>query len=408
MNIKTILISIVVILMSLFLKSIISKQSTTTTTTAITQLKRNISTSSTTTTMSQPQPQLQPEAKSNPLTFEFTTSSSSSSSSSSSNGEPASALPIFFLSHGGPTFADRDDPMGSNEGAWDETKKIGDLIKFKLKPKFIVVVSAHWQASRGSTGSGSDVIEVSVPSGLVKSAKGAKGAKGDGNDDYENDYGNGLPGEELFASQLNGGNQVSKQLDQVTDNSLIYDFYGFPARHYKSQFHTFGNLGLSQKIVEKLRNFKVQTTNTTNTNTTESEGTAIFKNAKLTTRGFDHGLWVPLRVAFGDTKVSDTQKYDVDVPMVQVSLPRSGDLQTSYRLGQALSWIRDVGGLLIFSGMSVHNLHDMGLGFQLIQQGGAGLSLSYVDPFNRILTRQLTCKLENNGNAVLVLVLVGC
>ncbi|GME68360.1 unnamed protein product [Ambrosiozyma monospora] len=350
MNIKTILISIVVILMSLFLKSIISKQSTTTTTTAtktaITQLKRNISTTtSTTTTMSQPQLQLQPEAKSNPLTFEFTTSSSSngepaSASSSASASASTTALPIFFLSHGGPTFADRDDPMGSNEGAWDETKKIGDLIKFKLKPKFIVVVSAHWQASRGSTGSGSDVIEVSVPSGLVKSAKSAKGAKGDGNDDYENDYGNGLPGEELFASQLNGGNQVSKQLDQVTDNSLIYDFYGFPARHYKSQFHTFGNLGLSQKIVEKLRNFKVQTTNTNtntntdtntdaNTNTTESEGTAIFKNAKLTTRGFDHGLWVPLRVAFGDTKVSDTQKYDVDVPMVQVSLPRSGDLQTS-------------------------------------------------------------------------------
>ncbi|GME86042.1 unnamed protein product [Ambrosiozyma monospora] len=159
--------------------------------------------------------------------------------------------------------------------------------------------------------------------------------------------------------------------------------------HYKSQFHTFGNLGLSQKIVEKLRNFT----------SANDGGDAVFKNAKLTTRGFDHGLWVPLRVAFGDTKVSDTQKYDVDVPMVQVSLPRSSQMETSYRLGQALSWIRDVGGLLIFSGMSVHNLRDMGVAFQLMKQGGAGLSLSYVDPFNRVLTRQLTSKLGGGDKA---------
>ncbi|GMF03460.1 unnamed protein product [Ambrosiozyma monospora] len=143
---KTILISIAVILMSLFLKSIILKPSITTTTT--TQLKRNLS-KTTPATMSQ---QPQPEAKSNPLSFEFT---------KSPNG--GSPLPIFFFSHGGPTFADRGDPMGSDEGAWDETKRVGELIKSTLKPKFIVVVSAHWQASQ------SESIEVSVPSGLVNS-----------------------------------------------------------------------------------------------------------------------------------------------------------------------------------------------------------------------------------------------
>ncbi len=149
------------------------------------------------------------------------------------------------------------------------------------------------------------------------------------------------------------------------ENDLIYDFYGFPPQHYKTQFHTKNDFSLASDIVQTLK--------------------AGGLKAKLTQRGLDHGAWVPLRVSFGNTSVADTGMLDIDVPLIPVSLTASSSMDVHYKLDQILSKYRGLNGVVIGSGMSVHNLRDIGKAAPL----GSG-ALPYVAPFNRILTSVLT------------------
>ena len=55
----------------------------------------------------------------------------------------------------------------------------------------------------------------------------------------------------------------------------------------------------------------------------------------------------------------DPEKNPLKVPLVQVSLFHSEDPDLHYRLGQAVSSLRDEGVVIIGAGMSVHNLRDM-------------------------------------------------
>jgi aromatic ring-opening dioxygenase catalytic subunit (LigB family) len=66
-------------------------------------------------------------------------------------------------------------------------------------------------------------------------------------------------------------------------------------------------------------------------------------------RGFDHGVFIPLKVAFPDA----------DVPIVQVSLLASMDAAEHIRIGQALTPLRDEGVLIIGSGMTYHNMRTL-------------------------------------------------
>jgi 4,5-DOPA dioxygenase extradiol len=53
--------------------------------------------------------------------------------------------PVYFLSHGGPNIMeDYDHP------AYSKLQEIGKEITQKVRPKAVVVFSAHWQAGRNS------------------------------------------------------------------------------------------------------------------------------------------------------------------------------------------------------------------------------------------------------------------
>jgi len=132
----------------------------------------------------------------------------------------SSPQPIFFFSHGGPTFSDRADPT-SDTGAWDATRRIGKFIQEKVKPKFIIVVSAHWQATND------DEILVTIPG----------------------------PGEKDHIQS----DTVSNKLEPI-EHSLIYDFYNWPQKFYDSQLHTYTNKAKpTTRIHIRRDNFKRQT-----------------------------------------------------------------------------------------------------------------------------------------------------
>jgi aromatic ring-opening dioxygenase catalytic subunit (LigB family) len=67
-------------------------------------------------------------------------------------------------------------------------------------------------------------------------------------------------------------------------------------------------------------------------------------------RGFDHGVFVPLKVVFPAA----------DVPVVEMSVDRTLDPARHLSAGRALSALRDQGIAIIASGMSFHNLQGFG------------------------------------------------
>jgi aromatic ring-opening dioxygenase catalytic subunit (LigB family) len=112
-----------------------------------------------------------------------------------------------------------------------------------------------------------------------------------------------------------------------TGAPLLYDYYGFPESTYQITFPAPGAPEIAARISELLTAAGIKCT---------------YDHA----RGFDHGVFIPLKVTFPKA----------DVPIVQVSLLASMDPAEHIRLGQALAPLRDEGILIIGSGMSYHNI----------------------------------------------------
>ncbi|KAJ2969518.1 hypothetical protein NUW58_g9972 [Xylaria curta] len=102
--------------------------------------------------------------------------------------------PVYFMSHGGPsTMFDTEHPV------YPVLQKIGQEITQKVKPKAIVVFSAHWEA---------------------------------------------------------GPRDI--QVNTAVTNDLIYDYYGFPPEYYKVQYPNKGDPELASKVIGLLRDAGIE------------------------------------------------------------------------------------------------------------------------------------------------------
>lgn len=108
---------------------------------------------------------------------------------------------------------------------------------------------------------------------------------------------------------------------------MIYDYGGFPPHTYTIQYKAPGDPELAKRIKELLESKKLHVN-------TDSE------------RGYDHGTFVPLYCMYPEASV----------PVVQLSIKSSYDVEEHYRLGEALSSLRDEGVLIVGSGLTYHNL----------------------------------------------------
>lgn len=112
-----------------------------------------------------------------------------------------------------------------------------------------------------------------------------------------------------------------------TNPSLIYDYYGFAPESYEIRFPCPGEPVLAVQIHEALRKGGI--------------------SARLDDqRGFDHGLFVPLKLMYPQA----------DIPCVQLSLVSSLDASTHLAIGRALQALDCDNLLVIGSGFSFHNM----------------------------------------------------
>ena len=108
---------------------------------------------------------------------------------------------------------------------------------------------------------------------------------------------------------------------------LIFDYSGFPEHTYQLTWPAPGEPELAARVSGLLQK-------------------AGLPSALSANRGFDHGVFVPLKVAFPEAQI----------PVVTLSLAGSLDPTLHLAAGRALAPLRDEGVLIVASGMSFHNL----------------------------------------------------
>jgi aromatic ring-opening dioxygenase catalytic subunit (LigB family) len=108
---------------------------------------------------------------------------------------------------------------------------------------------------------------------------------------------------------------------------MLYDYYNFPPESYRITWPAPGSPALAERVRELL-------------------SAAGIASASDDDRGFDHGTFIPLKVAFPEARI----------PTVQLSLRADLDPEAHLAIGRALAPLRDEGILIVGSGMSFHNL----------------------------------------------------
>ncbi|KAF9505748.1 hypothetical protein BS47DRAFT_1378251 [Hydnum rufescens UP504] len=196
-------------------------------------------------------------------------------------------IPAFFLAHGSPLLGWPEDtpiPSGLSRGVWDWMGRDGPLGQFlddfgpalveKYNPKGIVVFSAHWETD---------------------------------NERLVTDYGN--------------------------ENPLLMDYYGFHTDIYNIEFHSRGDVALTNRILDA---FKKANLPARSTKLTEARGKD----------GRDHGVFVPFKRMFGASP---------SFPIVEVSLDASLSPSKNWAIGKALTELRAEGYLIIAGGLAIHS-----------------------------------------------------
>ena len=125
--------------------------------------------------------------------------------------------------------------------------------------------------------------------------------------------------------------QPSFSVTSAARPTLIYDYHGFPPHTYELRYPAPGEPALAARIAGLL-------------------DAAALGGREDGQRGFDHGMFIPLKLMFPDA----------DIPVVQLSLRSDLDPRAHIEAGRALQALRGEGVLIVGSGMSFHNMRGYG------------------------------------------------
>ncbi len=119
-------------------------------------------------------------------------------------------------------------------------------------------------------------------------------------------------------------------IDVSANPGTIHDFYGFPDALYEIVYPAPGATNIAEQAKSLLAD-------------------AGLGPIATVERGLDHGVWVPLALAFPEA----------DIPTCQLSLQTGGTPQQFYEMGRALAPLKAQGVLIMTSGNINHNLGEL-------------------------------------------------
>ncbi|AOW02443.1 Extradiol ring-cleavage dioxygenase, class III enzyme, subunit B [Yarrowia lipolytica] len=232
----------------------------------------------------------------------------------------AKRTPVLFVPHGGPTLMYEGDP-NSDQKAFAYLRAFGRelLKKHKENPesvKGVIVMSAHWEHAYQKDENPREVSPNKLPKITPKLGKIPVGIATD-------------PADGL--------------------GRLEYDFFGFPRKLYQEKFFARHSHELALKVADVI------------------DSSDKYQAQLRTDKKWDHGLWVSSKVMFEHAGEADGE---VPFPVLQISEPAGDQLKANgneddvanrfYDLGKVLAPLREQGYWIIGSGMSVHNLRELG------------------------------------------------
>jgi 4,5-DOPA dioxygenase extradiol len=110
----------------------------------------------------------------------------------------------------------------------------------------------------------------------------------------------------------------------ISGTPLVYDFGGFAQKFYEMTYQTPDASALATRIAAMM-----------------PDSEPLHESS----RGLDHGAWVPLKIMYPDA----------DIPVIQLSMPTT-DPGKLIQIGKRLQPLRDEGVLIIGSGFMTHGL----------------------------------------------------
>jgi 4,5-DOPA dioxygenase extradiol len=110
----------------------------------------------------------------------------------------------------------------------------------------------------------------------------------------------------------------------------IHDYYGFPRELHRFRYPANGAPSLARRTADLIEQ-------------------ANLGDVSLTSRGLDHGAWLPLMFAYPDA----------NIPITQLSLQSGSGPEWHFQLGESLRPLRDEGVLILSSGALTHNLREV-------------------------------------------------
>jgi 4,5-DOPA dioxygenase extradiol len=141
-------------------------------------------------------------------------------------------------------------------------------------------------------------------------------------------YGTTLAGARAIAIVSAHWQARTVRVNAVAHPETMYDFGGFSDALYRIRYEAPGDPGLAREIAALLG------------------GAALEED-----RGWDHGLWVPLRILLPEARA----------PIVEIAQPYPTTPEELMGIGRALAPLRDRGVAIVGSGGIVHNLRAIHL-----------------------------------------------
>jgi aromatic ring-opening dioxygenase catalytic subunit (LigB family) len=124
--------------------------------------------------------------------------------------------------------------------------------------------------------------------------------------------------------------EAQPTISSAPQHELYYDYYGFPRETYNIKYPAPGHPEVAKQVFDLLKN-------------------AGFQPKLDPKRGWDHGVFVPLKLLVPEA----------DIPIVQLSVLRSQDPESHIKMGQALAPLRDENVAIVGSGMTFHNMSEL-------------------------------------------------